>query len=103
MAFVVTNRMGEMFDSPDGRFIDDALAELDGPVDDEHPDVSLTHESGWSLGAFPSGGLAWEHLDENEPRHMQAVSRSEVRRLWLALVSGDLRTVDAEDRKPGYW
>lgn len=79
------------------------LAELDGPEDDEHPDVALTHESEWCLSAFPGGLLVWENVEEDdEPRHMRNVARADVRRLWLALAAGDLETIEAEPWLPGY-
>jgi hypothetical protein len=36
--------------------------------DKEHPDVALTHESGWCLSAFPSGLLVWENDETNSGR-----------------------------------
>src|SRR3954452_4311348 len=80
VSFHVTNRMGEMFSSPDHDTIDRVLADLDEPLDDEHPDVALTHESGWSLGAFPYGSVTWDNVGDRDalgPRHLDAVSRSE--------------------------
>jgi hypothetical protein len=82
--------------------LDAVLDELDGPDDDEHPDVSLTHESEWCLSAFQGGLLVWENLEEGEPRHMTGVSRSDVRRLWAALADGDIARVDEEQWVPGY-
>lgn len=53
------------------------LAELDGPVNDDHPDVSRSHESEWCLSAFPSGLLIWEDVEEDdEPRHLADVRRA---------------------------
>src|SRR4051812_48452962 len=39
------------------------LAELDGPEDDEHPDVWIDHESGWGLSSFSSGLPVWENSE----------------------------------------
>lgn len=103
VTFHISDRMGAATVDPDLATIDRVLAELDEPVDDEHPDVSLTHESGWCLSAFPSGLLVWEHLDENAPRHMHDVPRETVRRLWLALAVGDLATIEREHWAPGYF
>ena len=102
MAFHVTDRMGRMHGDPDVDLIDATLAELLAPHDGEHIDVSLTHESGWCLTAFTSGVLAWEHLEDGEPRHMKDVHMPRVRRLWLSLASGDLATVEAEPWTTGY-
>lgn len=35
------------------------LDELD-TADAEHPDVAVSHESGWTLSAFRGGRLVWE-------------------------------------------
>jgi hypothetical protein len=77
------------------------LGELDTP-DAEHPDASLTHESGWSLSAFQSGRLVWENVEEGEPRHMLGVSRERTLHLWLLLARGDLATIEGEAWLAGY-
>lgn len=103
MPFHVSNRQGASISEPTPEGIDAVLAELDGPVDDEHPDVSPSHDSERCLSAFPSGLLVWENVEEDdEPRHMTGVRRDDVRRLWSALAIGDLATIDAEDWQPGY-
>lgn len=103
MTFHVDRRHGGSISSPSAEEIDEVLAKLDGPEDDEHPDVALTHESEWCLSAFPGGLLVWENVEEgDEPRHMRDIPRHEVRRLWHALAAGDIETVDAEPWLPGY-
>jgi hypothetical protein len=34
----------------------------------EHPDVAVTHESGWSLSCFPSGAIVLENVEDDDPR-----------------------------------
>jgi len=102
VAFYVSDRIGGAFVDPSIDVVDQVLTELDEPLDPEHPDVSIVHKSGWSLGAFPSGLLIWEHLDENQPKHMRSVSRAEIRRLWFALAAGDLDTVHSQPWNDGY-
>ncbi|MEQ1698763.1 MAG: hypothetical protein ABMA25_01575 [Ilumatobacteraceae bacterium] len=104
VSFHVTNRMGEDFDEPNAETVNRVLAELDEPVDEEHPDVSLTHQSEWSLGAFPSGLVIWENVADRHgsPQHLRGVSREKLRELWTALASGDIERVDAESWLPGY-
>jgi hypothetical protein len=96
--------MGQMFSTPDTEMIDRVLAELDETINDEHLDVALTHESGWSLGAFPYGGVTWENVEDDDvlPRHLDAVPRTEVRRLWLALAAGDISEIESQPWLPGY-
>jgi hypothetical protein len=105
MGYAVVDRMGAYTRNAGLDEIDRVLSELDGPPDDEHPDVSLIHESEWCLGAFPSGLLVWENVDAHDtigPRHMLAVPREKVRQLWLALAAGDLPSIEAEPWRPGY-
>ena len=95
--------MGESIREPSDDVIDAVIAELDGPMDDEHPDVSLTHQSEWCLSAFSDGLLVWENVeDSGPPRHMTAVPRSEVRRLWAVLAQGNLDEIERQAWAPGY-
>ncbi|MFI9206308.1 hypothetical protein [Streptomyces sp. NPDC053048] len=94
----MTDLSGASVEEPDEatmRTILDTLAD----ADDEHPDVSLTHESGWSLSAFPSGELLWllwENLDEADttPRQIAGVPQDEVLRLFGLLATGDTAEID---------
>ncbi|MEV5279910.1 MULTISPECIES: hypothetical protein [unclassified Streptomyces] len=94
----MTDLSGASVDEPDEatmRTILDGLAD----ADDEHPDVSLTHENGWSLSAFPSGELLWllwENLDDPDtaPRQLSGVSRDEVLRLFGLLAAGDTAEIE---------
>lgn len=83
--------------------LDALLAELDGPGDPEHPDVSIFDESGWSLSAFPSGLVVWENVEEDEPsRHRASLTRGEVRHLFALLAYGDLKAVESVGWQSGY-
>ena len=77
------------------------LAQLDGS-DDEHPCVSLIHESEWSLGAYANGVLVWENLEEGEPRHLKGVTRDKVLDLWLKLSEEGIAAIEKEPWLPGY-
>lgn len=91
------------FEDPTPEQIDLVLAQLDGPVDIEHPDVSIVDESEWGLSAYPGGVLIWQNIEEpGTERHQRDVPRAEVRRLFLAVAAGDLATVHAQPWKPGY-
>lgn len=97
------DRMGAAHQEVDSRAIDRVLAELDDPRDDEHPDVSIEHESGWGLSAFQSGLLVWENVEGDvEPRHMPSVPRDRVRELFRRVAAGDLEAVESEPWLPGY-
>ncbi|WP_369146612.1 hypothetical protein [Streptomyces sp. R44] len=81
------------------------LVELDGPIDDEHPDVSVTDdESSWTVSAFQDGSLVLENLDDSnvQPCHLQHVSRAEMIRVMAMLIRGDLPALQQLDWVPGY-
>ena len=81
----------------------EVLQQLD--IDDfEHPSVSLTHETEWSLGAIEGGTLVWENVesDDIQPRHMHNVSREKILELWLKLAQGDIASIELEPWLPGY-
>ena len=79
----------------------EVLSQLD--TDDiEHVSVSLSHESEWCLGAYPSGLLVYENLEEGEPRHMNGVPRSTVLELWQLLARGQLEEIEQQPWLPGY-
>lgn len=102
MSYYARNRLGEMFKEPDEAVLDAVLAE-DEPVDEEHPEVALTHETEWTLSAFPWGLLVWENVErDDEPRHLIGVDRLLVRKLWSALAEGDLATIEAQPWRRGY-
>lgn len=101
MSCRLNRRWGARDANPSVEQMREALVELD--VEDvEHPDVTLTHESGWCLGAYPSGLLVWENLESGEPRHMRDVSRGRVLELWQRLSRGDLAAIESEPWKAGY-
>lgn len=66
--FTITHLTGAM-EPGRLRLLRGLIAELDGS-DNEHPDVSVTHESGWSLSMYDSGRLVLEHMEADiEPTH----------------------------------
>jgi len=102
VSYHVYHRFGECAADP-------PIAELDALYgewaieDHEHPDVSLGHESGWSLSAFPDGSLVWENVEEDGlPRHMIGVPRDKVIDLWRRLAAGDIAAIEGEPWIAGY-
>ena len=76
--------------------------ELSG-ADEEHTDVSLTHESEWCLSAFKSGLLVWENVaGEGEPKYMKNVPKEKVISLWQELTNGNITEIDNEQWNLGY-
>ena len=105
MSTTAYGRWGREVEDPSPDEVAEVLAELDGPGDDEHPDVWIDHSSGWALSAFVSGLLVWEKPEpepEEGPFHMKDVSRVLAERLFLALTRDDLDTVHAQEWTPGY-
>jgi hypothetical protein len=99
LAFVITHRDGAMAADPPLASIDDLLNELDG-IDPEHPDVSLSHESGWTLSAFPSGQLLYENVEAAAEVRVVYVDRAGARNLFRALAVADFGTVESQPWTP---
>lgn len=103
MAFHARTRQGEVIADPDISVIRKILDELGEPLDPEHPDVALSHESGWTLSAFPGGLVIWENVETDEgPQHRSDIDRDQILRLWLALAEGGISKVDEFGWSPGY-
>jgi hypothetical protein len=72
------------------------LANSDG----EHTDVSVLHESGWTLSAFAGGLVVWEDLGRLELGQLPVERRfrlapEEVLAAWRDLAEGRLADVEA--------
>ena len=65
MNFHLTTRWGADEQRPAVARMREVLAQLDAN-DLEHPSVSLTHESEWTLGAYPGGLLVWENVETDD-------------------------------------
>ncbi|MFI6015889.1 hypothetical protein ACIBAG_45215 [Streptomyces sp. NPDC051243] len=96
MSYFMYDVMGSAVDEPSPETMRQVLDGL-ANADDEHPDVSLSHESGWCLSAFRSGLLIWENPEDNSaaPGEMREVTREETLRLFGLLAVGDLASVEA--------
>jgi hypothetical protein len=102
MTYHVNTRWSGSESMPSVDRMREALAELDGDDDDEHPSVSLSHESEWTLSAFPDGLVIWENVEEDVARHMLHVSREQVLTLWIKLAEGQIDEIESEPWLPGY-
>ena len=90
MAWFMYDVTGEAVDEPDAETVRQVLDGLDS-ADAEHPDVSLTHESGWCLSAFADGSLVWENTADDgttAPVELRGTGRADVLRLFGLLVTG---------------
>lgn len=88
--------MGATVDDPDAETMGRVLDGL-AHADDEHPDVSLSHEAGWCLSAFSSGLLIWENTEDDvmAPGEMREVAREEILQLFGLLAAGDIASIEA--------
>ena len=101
MGYHVTHRTG---DSDSKLSIDrfgELLDELEN-ADDEHPDISVTHESEWSLAVYKSGFVVLENLEDGDPVHAGPMDRQGTLRLMVAVAEGRMGEVEAASWKPGY-
>jgi len=102
MSYHVNPRYTDSEEMPSVDRMREVLAELDGEDDDEHPDVSLAHESEWSMSAFPDGLVIWENAEADIARHMLHVSRAKVLEMWIELSEGQIEAIESEPWIQGY-
>lgn len=107
MGFQIRYRYGGMEVDPPLARLATLIGELNSYEDDEHPDVEVSHESGWGLSAFPSGLVVWENDEEQGDtrpyvRHMDGVTRERLLELFHAVARGDLAMVEQQPWLPGY-
>lgn len=102
MSYWVNHLTGESETDYDLSKLSDLLDELNG-ADNEHTDVSLTHESEWALSAFKSGLIIWENVaGEGEPKHMKKIGKDKVISLWTLLADGKVSEIEEENWLSGY-
>lgn len=104
MSYHARHRWGGNSDLPMDQF-PALLAELDEHRDDqEHIDVSVVHESGWSVQAYLSGAVVLENVEELdlEPRHLRGASRADVIEMFQQVATGDLDALERWPWAPGY-
>lgn len=102
VAFSITHVDGSMEQPHDVSGFADLLDEL-GAATPEHGDVAVEHESGWGLLILPNGRVVWENVEEDEePRHLDGLSREETLELMALVASGDIDAVGSRSWAPGY-
>jgi hypothetical protein len=91
MSYFVNNVMGDSIDEPDGARIRELLAELKN-ADNEHFDIALVHESGWSLSVYPDKTVVWENVidDSGLPCEFTFDSWQDVLEALLKLSRGEV-------------
>jgi len=73
-------------------------------ADAEHPDVALSHESGWCLSYFHGGLMVFENVEQGaEVWHVRNVDEQRALSLWVELARGNIAAVKrSEHWLPGY-
>jgi hypothetical protein len=100
--FTIRHITGDMDVDPDPGALVGLIDELD-QADGEHTDVSVEVESGWGLSAFANGLVVWENVEEDEePRHLAGVERSQMVAMFETLAAGDLPAIEAYPWIAGY-
>jgi hypothetical protein len=101
VSYFVQTRWGGSERAPTVERLREILTELERP-DPEHPDVWLTHESGWTLSVYESGLLVWENPESTvEPRHQIDVPRETALAMWLELARGDVAALERRSWRTG--
>ncbi|WP_299539048.1 hypothetical protein [uncultured Streptomyces sp.] len=97
MTYFMYDITGSPVEEPDAEAVRTIVAGL-SEADDEHPDVSLTHQSGWSLSAYAGGLLLWENLEDDKgvPGVIEKASTEDVLRLFALLADGRTDDVESE-------
>jgi hypothetical protein len=102
--FVMLHRWGKVEKSTDPGVLGSLLVELDAPdQDDEHVSVSVRLSDGWCVGAYVSGLVVFENVEEltTEPRCLRVRTREEARKLMELLVTGNLVALEEQPWQPG--
>jgi hypothetical protein len=97
VSYYMNTVLGESVSTPDETTIREVLAGLE-KADDEHPDVALAHESGWSLSVFRDKTLLWENIEDEAagpPKEKTFDSWDSVVGTLLTLARGDIEGVQA--------
>lgn len=103
MTYFAVDRFGNRMYVPTVAQMEQLLASFQWGGLSEHPEVSLTHESGWCLKLYPSGLLLLENAAANKgPWHMRGLSREVVLEMWQWLANGELEKVGTAGWMPGY-
>lgn len=103
MSFTITHMTGSMERDSQLDALPKLLSELTSSAK-EHPDVALTHETGWCLSAMSNGTLVWENVEfDSKPRHLKAVPPAKILTLWKKLANGDLEAIESEPWQEGYF
>lgn len=101
MSFTITHCTGSMESDVPLERLNDLLDEL-SLTDKEHPDVCVSHESGWALILFKSGIAVLEDVEEGEPMHLGPLDRPSTLSAMTEIAAGKIEALRARPWRPGY-
>lgn len=101
MTYHVTHWTGEMESNFPIEHLGELFDELSN-TDNEHPDVSVSHESEWSLTVYRSGFVVLENLEDGEPMHIGPLDRGAAVELMVAVAEGRIDEVQSRSWQTGY-
>ncbi|MGF1733619.1 hypothetical protein [Photobacterium kasasachensis] len=102
MSYWVNHLMGNSDIEYPLEFLSSLYSEL-SDTNDEHADVSLTHDTEWCISAFASGLVIWENVSgQGEPKHMKNISKEKLLSLWHELAVGNISKIEQEPWLLGY-
>jgi hypothetical protein len=102
MGFRVTHLHGASDLNPSFDEVEALLDEL-ANADEEHTDVSVSDDSGWTLSIFCGGYVIWGNAEDgSDDRHMKGLQRAEILALAKAIARGELDAVHRLPWKSGY-
>jgi hypothetical protein len=102
MTYFAYDREGNPLQWP-GDFEMKQLLDSLSPRDPEHRDVSLNHQTGWSITVLNGGRVIFENVKTGEgPWHMNGKPRDEILRLWKMLSEGEIESLQEQPWLDGY-
>ncbi|WP_306316268.1 MULTISPECIES: hypothetical protein [unclassified Streptomyces] len=96
MSFYMNDVMGASVDEPTESQIRGILSGLE-KADEEHPDVSLGHESGWTLSVYGDKTVLWENVEDPdiEPQQVTLPAWDAVVDVLMQVSRGEFDTVSS--------
>jgi len=92
MPFHTTDREGITRLNPDTDTMRAIIASLQDDVP-EHPDVWLTHDSGWTISLFPSGLAVLENEHTHNTSQIENITPDQALQMWLQLSQGNVQSL----------
>jgi hypothetical protein len=94
MAYHSTDVNGVTLINPDKRAMREIICSVFDADDSDYPDVSLMHESGWTLVYSDTKTLLLENAEKEDGiRFMREVSPADTLKYWVLLSQGKIKSL----------